>query len=105
MYAESLKRLRGLAQEQLESDQLRERMSLILRQTADALHDGPLENGYWSWHNLPALAEELQEQLRSRPRSDDLDVLLFGWWWRKPWGWLLQWRKRWNRSSSRQTSV
>jgi len=42
--------------ELMESEKLRDRMSAILRQVADALHGGPLEDGYWSWHDLPELA-------------------------------------------------
>lgn len=41
-----------------ECDQLREIMADILHRTADALHGGPLENGMWSWHDLPELAKE-----------------------------------------------
>ena len=53
--ADEIERLRA---EVDECDQLRERMADILHRTADALHGGPLENGLWSWHDLPELAEE-----------------------------------------------
>jgi hypothetical protein len=49
-----------------ESDALRDRMSEILRGTANALHNGPLENGYWSWHDLPELADGLQSKLTAQ---------------------------------------
>jgi len=48
-----------------EEEDLRERMRKILDETANALHGGPLKNGLWSWHDLPALAEELLAHLRS----------------------------------------
>ena len=40
------------------------KQSDILRRTANALHGGPLENGYWSHHDLPELVEQLREDLR-----------------------------------------
>jgi hypothetical protein len=46
--------------ELMESEKIRDRMSAILRQVADALHGGPLEDGYWSWHDLPELAAALR---------------------------------------------
>jgi len=60
---EQLRLLRAKDREMQESDQLRDRMSLILRQTADALHGGPLADGYWSWHDLPELVDDLQTEL------------------------------------------
>ena len=40
-----------------------DKQSDILRRTANALHDGPLEDGYWSHHDLPELAARLREAL------------------------------------------
>jgi hypothetical protein len=33
------------------------RQSDLLRATADALHGGPMKDGYWSWHDLPTIAK------------------------------------------------
>jgi hypothetical protein len=38
------------------------RLSDLLEKTANALHGGPLENGYWSFHDLPELATKLKER-------------------------------------------
>jgi hypothetical protein len=46
-----------------ENDALRDRMSVILRNTADALHGGPLDDGYWSWHDLPERATTLRSKV------------------------------------------
>lgn len=42
---------------------LLEKQSDILRRTANALHGGPLKDGYWSHHDLPELAARLREAL------------------------------------------
>lgn len=42
---------------------LNERLGDLLTQTANALHGGPLENGMWSFHDLPELATELRTKL------------------------------------------
>lgn len=52
-----VERLRAEADE---ANELLERMTSILHLTANALHGGPLENGWWSWHDLPELAERLR---------------------------------------------
>lgn len=54
--ADEIERLRD---ELSEDEVLRNRMSDILHATANALHGGPLENGLWSWHDLPDRAERL----------------------------------------------
>jgi hypothetical protein len=38
------------------------RLSDLLEKTANALHGEPLENGYWSFHDLPELATKLKER-------------------------------------------
>jgi hypothetical protein len=50
----------GMKRDLAESDALRDKMTVILRNTADALHGGPLDDGYWSWHDLPELATQLR---------------------------------------------
>jgi len=52
-----------LRREADEADELRKRMSDILHRTANALHGGPLKDGYWSWHDLPAIADRLSREL------------------------------------------
>lgn len=52
---------RDLKTELAEEAALRDRMSQILRDTANALHGGPLGDGYWSWHDLADLATQLRE--------------------------------------------
>ncbi len=42
----------------VEEDQLRSRLTELLTGTANALHNGPKENGLWSWHDLPQLASD-----------------------------------------------
>ncbi len=49
--------------EAVEERALREKLSKILRATADALHGGPHPNGFWSFHDLPELATKLQARL------------------------------------------
>jgi hypothetical protein len=44
----------------IEERRLRERLADILTRTADALHGGPLPDGWWSWHDLPKLVERLR---------------------------------------------
>jgi len=53
-----------------DDDNLRSQMTIILHSVAVALHGEPLENGLWSWHDLPeraaaerALADQLAEAL------------------------------------------
>ena len=46
-----------------ESDDLRERLAKILSDTANALHGGPLPNGFWSWHDLAELATSQRKAL------------------------------------------
>ena len=36
-----------------------DRLGKLLHDTANVLHGGPKENGLWSYHNVPELAEEL----------------------------------------------
>jgi len=78
--------------ESLEDDTaLRNRMSDILRRTANALHGGPLDNGYWSWHNLPELAQTLHDELEEMQfLYSDRVPYSWGWWWRVPYGWWLR---------------
>jgi len=61
-----------------ESDQLIRRSADLLNGVANALHRGPLENGLWSWHDLPeraaaerALADQLADALSDHMRGDD----------------------------------
>lgn len=42
---------------------LREKLTRILHDTANALHGGPLENGLWSFHDLADLATAHREAL------------------------------------------
>jgi hypothetical protein len=51
----------GMKRDLAESDALRDKMTVILRNTADALHGGPLDDGYWSWHDLAEIAATLYE--------------------------------------------
>jgi len=60
---------RDIETELAESDDLRNRMSQILRDTADALHGGPLEDGLWSWHDLPALATQQHATIQANERA------------------------------------
>lgn len=48
-----------------DEERLRTRLAELLTQTANALHEGPLENGFWSWHDLPQLVHELQNKLKT----------------------------------------
>ncbi len=48
-----------------EAEKLRERLAQKLNEIANALHGGPLEDGLWSFHDLPELAEELVAHLRA----------------------------------------
>lgn len=54
-------KIRELRRELKDDDAVRDRMSKILRATAVALHGGPLKDGYWSWHDLPIIAEHLRK--------------------------------------------
>jgi hypothetical protein len=61
-----------------ESDQLMRRSAYLLNGVANALHSGPLENGLWSWHDLPeraaaerALADQLADALSDCMRGED----------------------------------
>ena len=54
-----------------ESMEWEDRLATLLKDTANALHGGPLANGLWSWHDLPvlaaaerALADKLAMELR-----------------------------------------
>lgn len=47
-----------------DEDIVRMRMSDILHRTANAVHGGPLENGWWSWHDLPELADGLYQAVK-----------------------------------------
>jgi hypothetical protein len=55
-------KIEQLRKEADEDALLRQRMRRILRRTADALHGGSLEDGYWSWHDLPEIAERLRRE-------------------------------------------
>jgi hypothetical protein len=48
----------------------------LLTRTANALHGGPLPNGLWSHHDLPELAQQLQDALveerNHREKSDNI---------------------------------
>lgn len=57
-------RIRHLEEDLKEEEDLRERIGRILENTANALHGGPLENGWWSTHDLPELAETMRNQLQ-----------------------------------------
>jgi hypothetical protein len=57
-----------LAQELEENQQLRDRLSDLLNATANALHDGPKENGLWSFHDLPDLAAALKKRVADLER-------------------------------------
>ncbi len=55
-----------------DDDNLRSQMTIILHRVAVALHGEPLENGLWSWHDLPeraaaerALADQMAGALRA----------------------------------------
>ena len=71
VFAEKVVEERDALREQLETakaevddlDRMLSKQSDILRRTANALHGGPLENGYWSHHDLPELVEQLREAL------------------------------------------
>lgn len=52
-----------LAQELEENQQLRDRLSDLLNDIANALHGGPKENGLWSFHDLPELATKAMERI------------------------------------------
>ncbi len=53
-----------------EEQAIRARMAELLSGVANALHGGPLENGCWSWHDLPDLAKKLREE------NEHLDAML-----------------------------
>lgn len=57
------RRIRHLEDELREETDLRERLGKILEDTANALHGGPLENGWWSFHDLPELSATMKRQL------------------------------------------
>jgi hypothetical protein len=58
-------KVRALKQELKENQDLRERMTKILNETANALHGGPLKNGLWSWHDLAELAATQRRALET----------------------------------------
>ncbi len=60
-------RIKELEDEMEDSDKLRDRLSEILTETANALHGGPLKNGSWSFHDLAERAHQLQEQKAVSP--------------------------------------
>lgn len=41
-------------------ESLNYRLAALLSSTANALHGGKLQNGAWSWHDLPELATALR---------------------------------------------
>jgi len=47
-----------------EEDKIRNRLAQLLTETANALHKGPKENGFWSWHDLPKLAEDAMTKIK-----------------------------------------
>jgi hypothetical protein len=40
------------------------RLGAILKDTANALHGGPMKNGWWSWHDLADRAKALVKENR-----------------------------------------
>lgn len=48
-----------------DADGVRERLSEILKATANALHGGSLKHGLWSWHDLHVIAEEQRSLLHT----------------------------------------
>lgn len=65
LLVQEVERLRGDLDEE---GALRGRMDDLLSRTAIALHGGPLENGLWSWHDLPELAAGLKAKTDREPR-------------------------------------
>jgi hypothetical protein len=59
-----------LEQELKDVETLNKRLAQLLDETATALHGGPMENGMWSFHDLPELATALKK------RCDDLEKAL-----------------------------
>ncbi len=57
------RQLLEVLQERSDEEDLREKMSKILDDTANALHGGRMENGLWSWHDLAELTEDLRNRL------------------------------------------
>jgi hypothetical protein len=54
-----------VTREQRREEALRTRMSEQLTEIANALHGGPLRDGYWSWHDLPARTRAAMRELRA----------------------------------------
>jgi hypothetical protein len=70
---EAANEIEQLREEEETSDNVRKRQSDLLRGVANALHGGPLEDGWWSHHDLPELARTLvAENERLRAALGDL---------------------------------
>jgi hypothetical protein len=73
-----------LEQELKDVETLNRRLAQLLDETANALHGGPMENGMWSFHDLPELATKankriadlencIRELLKGGEHEDDCD--------------------------------
>ena len=68
-----------LLEEQVGRNETQNKMRDILHRTADALHGGPLEDGWHSWHDLPERATTMRTALISiikgiRRQTIDFDM-------------------------------
>jgi hypothetical protein len=54
-----------------EEERLRTRLAQLLTGTANALHNGPMENGLWSWHDLPELAAEAMDKINRLEKANE----------------------------------
>jgi hypothetical protein len=57
------KELSELREEEADTGELVARQGDILRATADALHGGPLADGWWSHHDLAEIAAKMRAAL------------------------------------------
>lgn len=56
-----------------------DRLGKLLHDTANVLHGGPMENGLWSYHDIPELTAKLKESLERKEyydamRSREIDM-------------------------------
>jgi hypothetical protein len=56
-----------------EEIRIRTRLANLLHQTANALHDGPLEKGFWSWHDVPMLAAQAIAKIKELETVNETD--------------------------------